>query len=104
MAKVVTRLGTVTYLVQEGQRQRTEHVDHMLPWRVTPMNPPVELCVQVAERLPPAKMGNAVPVVLPSTPVSQTAPAVLPKPTEQTVEVSPASVTATVSVIDAHRD
>lgn len=32
-ATVIQRRGPVTYLIQDGQRKRTVHVDHMLPWR-----------------------------------------------------------------------
>lgn len=90
-AKVLKRLRTVTYLIQEGQRQRIVHVDHMLPWRgnaeaLPPSLPPV------AKNMPPLTMDCTIPAVLPSTAVKLTPPAVLINPTEQVVEVSPSPV------------
>ncbi|GAA6081388.1 uncharacterized protein K02A2.6-like, partial [Tachysurus ichikawai] len=86
-AKVLKRLGAVTYLVQKGQRQRTVHVDHMLPGRGNVVTLPKSLPSPVVENEPPVTMDHACPAVLPSAPVSLIPPTVLTKPTEQVVEV-----------------
>ena len=92
-ATVLKRLGPVTYLIQEGQRQRTVHVDHMLPWRESVGGPSPTLS-------PPAAVGVpciTVPVVSPSSPVSELQPPVHTEPPKQAVEVtsSPRSPSAT---------
>lgn len=67
--KSTKRLGAVTYLVQEGQRQSTVHVDHMLPWRGNRATLPPTLPVPVTtENVPQVAMDNVSPAVLPSTP------------------------------------
>lgn len=87
-AEVLKRLGAVTYLVQEGQRQRTVHVDHMLPWRGNVETLQKSLPSPEGENEPPVTMDCVVPAVLPSAPVTQIPPTVFTKPTEQVVEVS----------------
>lgn len=84
-AKALKRLGAVTYLIEEGQRQRTVHVDHMLPGRGNVETLPLSLPSPVAENVPPVPMDCALPV-LPSTPANLTPPAVLTNPTDQVVE------------------
>ncbi|KAK2834078.1 hypothetical protein Q7C36_014779 [Tachysurus vachellii] len=86
-AKVLKRLGAVTYLVQESQRQRTVHVDHMLPGRGNVGTLPQSLPSPLVENEPPVTMNCACPAVLPSAPVMLIPPTVLTKPTEQVVEV-----------------
>lgn len=46
LATVIQRKGPVTYLIQDGLRKRTVHIDHMLPWRGTEQEeepPPIQV-------------------------------------------------------------
>ncbi|XP_061735502.1 uncharacterized protein K02A2.6-like [Nerophis ophidion] len=71
-AKILKRLGTVTYLIQAGQRQRTVHVDHMLPWRENMGRLPVILSPPVAENVPSVQLESAMSIPSPGPSVSQT--------------------------------
>lgn len=59
-AKVLRRLGAVTYLIEEGQRQRTVHVDHMLPGQGNVETVSLSLSSPVAENVPPVPLDGAL--------------------------------------------
>lgn len=92
-AKVLRRLGAVTYLIEEGQRQRTVHVDHMLPGQGNVETVSLSLSSPVAENVPPVPLDGALPV-LPRTPTTLSPPADFTNPTEQVVEVSSSPVSS----------
>lgn len=58
-ARVLKRLGAVNYQIQEGQRQRTVHVDHMLPLRGNVVALPLSLPTPVTTvSVPPVEIYN----------------------------------------------
>lgn len=87
-AKVLKRLGAVTYMVQDGQRQRTVHVDHILPWREKGKQIQKLLPSPVVQNESPVIRDCVFPAVVSSAPVKLMPPTVPIKPAEQFVDVS----------------
>ncbi|XP_026046823.1 uncharacterized protein K02A2.6-like [Astatotilapia calliptera] len=87
---VLKKMGSVTYLIQEGQRTRTIHVDHLLPWRQTVEKPPV-IFSPVSEGRPEVIMDSVVPEIPPSPPGILTSHSLPPEPPKQTTDEPPVS-------------
>ncbi|KAL4007050.1 solute carrier family 7 (D/L-type amino acid transporter), member 10 [Sarotherodon galilaeus] len=82
---VLKKMGSVTYLIQEGQRTRKIHVDHLLPWRQTVEKPPV-IFSPVPEGRPEVIMDGVVPEIPPSPPGILTSHPLPPEPPKQTTD------------------